>query len=95
LLCPWKARAFVPIAERSVFTVRPFGPSPKREHANERAWQFFNENCTNTSFLVENNISVVYAKLLVDLRVSVPVECQNEELVEVWNRTYLLKRGCP
>ena len=80
LLEPWKARAFAPIAERRVYTVRPFGPDPEIEAKNELACLFFVENCSNTSFLIENNISVVYS----------PVECQNKILVKVWNNTYFV-----
>jgi len=81
LLDPWKARAFPAIAERKVYAVMPFGPNEKEMERVERARAFLKNECTNTSFLVDNNISVVYTK----------DGCQNEELIKVRENIYVLK----
>jgi hypothetical protein len=83
LLDPWKARAFTAITERKVFTVMPFGPDQEILKMNQQAYNFFNGNCTNTSFLIENNISVIYS----------PIKCQNDNLTEAKDGIYFLKQG--
>jgi len=81
LLDPWLARAFPPIAERQVFTVMPFGPNEEIEKQNKLASDFLSNNCTDTSFLRANNITVVYSK----------TGCNNPDLQYVHNNTYFLK----
>jgi hypothetical protein len=83
LLDPWKARAFPAIVERRVFTVTPLGPNQEVLKINQKAYDFFNGNCTNTTFLIENNISIVYS----------PIKCQNNNLTEVKEDIYFLKQG--
>ncbi|MEM5829573.1 MAG: glycosyltransferase family 39 protein [Candidatus Aenigmatarchaeota archaeon] len=85
LLDPWKARAFATIAERRVYSVMPFGPDEKYLELVDNAYKFFKQNCTNTSFLVENNISLVYS----------PVKCQNENLVNLKGNIYFFKSAYP
>ncbi len=63
LLCdPWKARALAPIAERTVYSVTPFGPIEKELARVDNPTAFLNNGCRNTSFLIEHNISIVYAR---------------------------------
>jgi hypothetical protein len=78
---PWKARALAPIAERRVYAVIPFGPVEKEMVLVNNAYNFFAENCTNTTFLLENNIMVVYTS----------VNCQNQDLVQMRENVYFLK----
>jgi asparagine N-glycosylation enzyme membrane subunit Stt3 len=76
---PLKARALAPVAERQVYAVMPFGPVEKELARVANATRFFNENCTNTMFLIENNISVVYTR----------GSCDNPFLVEVKEDIFL------
>jgi hypothetical protein len=81
LLDPWKARAFPAIAERRVYAVMPFGPDEKYLKLVDNANKFFAQKCLNTTFLIENNISIVYS----------PVKCENENLREVKENIYFLE----
>jgi hypothetical protein len=78
LLDPWKARAFVPIAERRVFAVMPFGPVKEKLELVNKAKDFLENGCINTSFLIENNITIVYT----------PFTCKNENLNKVKEKIY-------
>lgn len=75
---PWKARPIPAITGMQVFTVLPFGPDAELLRINQQASDFFNGNCTNTTFLKENNISLVYS----------PVECKNADLEKIHNNIY-------
>lgn len=81
LLDPWKARALPTIAERRVYAVMPFGPNEEQLRLVEKANKFFADNCSNTTFLLENNITVVYTKN----------KCQNPNLVEIKENIYILE----
>lgn len=78
---PWKARALAPVAERIVYSVTPFGPVEKELTRVEKAYDFLNNNCTNTTFLIQNNISVVYTT----------DSCENEDLIQMRENIYFLK----
>ena len=80
---PWNARALAPIAERRVYTVMPFGPVQEQMKFVNNAYNFFDENCANTTFLIENNITVVYAT----------GNCQNQNLVEIKENIYFFKKS--
>ena len=80
---PWIARALAPIAERRVYSVMPFGPNEEPLRLVYKTNIFFNQNCTNTSFLIDNNIDYVYTKN----------KCDNDYLVEVYNNIYQYKQG--
>lgn len=82
LLDPIKARALVPIAERRVYAVMPFGPTEEQLGLVMKANQFLKENCKNTSFLIENNIDIVYTEHM----------CENANLIAIHEDTYLFKR---
>ncbi len=75
---PWKARPIPTITGMRVFTVMPFGPVPELLEINQQATDFFKNNCTDTRFLRENNITLIYS----------PVECNNTDLEKVRNNTY-------
>jgi len=81
LLDPWKARALPTIAERRVYAVMPFGPNEEQLRLVEKANKFFADNCSNTTFLLENNITVVYTKN----------RCNNPNLVEIKENIYILE----
>jgi len=82
MLCdPWKARALAPIAERTVYSVTPFGPIEKELDRVDNATAFLNNGCRNTSFLIEHNISIVYAR---------GYNCYNPYLEELTKDIYLL-----
>lgn len=82
MICdPWKARALAPIAERHVYVVTPFGPIEEDLDRVEEATTFLNNGCRNTSFLIENNISIVYAR---------GYNCYNPYLEEFKEDIYIL-----
>lgn len=78
ILDPWKATAFVAITQRQVFTRIHSYPKP----SDEQAYSFLEDGCTDTEFLVNNNISIIYTRS----------SCQNPDLVEVRKNIYLLKK---
>ncbi|MFH0815409.1 MAG: hypothetical protein V1934_01130 [Methanobacteriota archaeon] len=80
VLDPWKAIAFSPIAEKQVLYKIPQGPDAAMESMVEKIASFFDGRCSNTSFLVDNGISIVYT--------AGPV--QNDGLREVHPRVYVL-----
>jgi len=77
ILDPWKATAFTAITEKTVYTRIHVAPGAK----DEKARAFLKDGCTNTAFLIENGISIVYTRQ----------SCDNPELVEVRKNVYLLK----
>lgn len=81
ILDPWLAKAFGPITGMKVYSVIPFGPSPAYNPLLNNTYAFLSGNCTNTQFLLENNITLVYAK-----------SCSNANLTLVHNDTYVFKR---
>jgi len=81
LLDPWKARALPPIAERRVYTVIPFGPNEEQLKLVKKANKFFTDNCSNTTFLLENNITVIYTN----------TRCINQDLIKIKENIYILK----
>ena len=81
VLDPWKARAFVPIAERKVFTVTPFGPIPEQLEKNSEAVSFLENKCTDTNFMEQNSITVAYAEN----------GCENPALEEKIENVYIVR----
>jgi len=77
ILDPWKATPFAAITGRTVYTRIHIAPKPSDDEANE----FLSKGCTDTDFLRENGISIVYTQQ----------ECSNPDLVEVNKWVYLLK----
>jgi 4-amino-4-deoxy-L-arabinose transferase-like glycosyltransferase len=78
---PIIARALVPVAERRVYAVMPFGPTEEQMDLVMEANRFLNENCSNTSFLIENNINIIYTKN----------SCENANLIELREDIYIFK----
>jgi len=81
LLDPWKARALPAIAERKVLSVTPFGPNTDILDFNKEITNFLDSNCSDTQFLRQYNVSVVYSEN----------GCKNEDLIKVRERIYTIK----
>jgi len=79
ILDPWKATAFSAITERNIYTRIHAFPKPSDEEANK----FLDGGCSDTAFLRENGISIIYTR----------GECRNPDLTEVRENIYLLKKG--
>jgi hypothetical protein len=79
VLEPWKAKAYVPITGRYVYSHIPLGPSEFCEKRNREIDEFFRDGGNNSTFLDENNISIVYTKSTIT----------NPDLTEVKPRIYL------
>ncbi len=77
VLDPWKATAFAAITDRNIYTRIHEYPQTK----DDQAYTFLSNGCTDTDFLRENEISIVYSR----------EECRNPDLVEVRDNVYLLK----
>ena len=77
ILEPWKATAFTAVTGRKVYTKILMAPKEK----DRKALQFLERGCTDTDFLRENSISIVYTRR----------GCKNPDLVEVRRYVYLLK----
>ncbi len=77
ILDPWKATAFAAITEKKAYTKIHAAPTAK----DNEAYAFLNNGSTDTAFLRENEISIVYTK----------EKSENPDLVEVRKYIYLLK----
>jgi len=81
ILDPWKATAFTAITQKNICTRVHTYPKP----SDMEAYEFLRDGCTDTAFLRENEISIVYTQL----------KCDNPDLVEVRKNVYLLKWAEP
>jgi hypothetical protein len=79
ILDPWKATAFTAVTGKKVYARTHIFPSADDVKADE----FLSSGSSNTTFLRENGISIVYYKGAVD----------NSDLVEVGTIVYLLKEN--
>ncbi|MFC1912162.1 hypothetical protein ACFLXG_03300 [Chloroflexota bacterium] len=78
ILDPWKATAFTAVTGRSVYS--RIHAYPKA--SDEEAYQFLGDGSSNTTFLRENGISIVYTD----------IEVNNPELTEIRENVYLLPK---
>ena len=78
ILDPWKATAFTAITQKNVYTRIHAYP----ESSDRKAYEFLRNGCTDTAFLRENEISIVYSEW----------NCNNPALVEVRKNIYLVKK---
>jgi len=77
ILDPWKATAFTAITRKHVYTrIHEFA-----KPSDDEAYEFLSDNCTDTAFLRENGISIVYTG----------DECNNPSLLKVRQNVYLLE----
>lgn len=58
ILDPWKATAFTAITGKNIYTKIHSYPMA----IDEKAYKFLQDGCTDTNFLIENNISIVYTR---------------------------------
>jgi hypothetical protein len=77
ILDPWEATAFTAVTGRKVYTKILMAPEEK----DIKARQFLEQGCTDTKFLRQNGISIVYTR----------GKCNNPDLVEVRKYIYLLE----
>jgi len=59
VLDPWKAIAFGPIAEKEIYSRVPPGPNLVYSARNKEIKIFFNQSCSNKTFLKDNKINIV------------------------------------
>ena len=78
ILDPWKATAFMALARRDVYTRIHHAP----QEADDKAYNFLHDGCRDTSFLTENNISIVYSREEVD----------NDSLIRLKDDIYILSK---
>lgn len=77
ILDPWEATAFTAVTGKYVYTRIHAYPQ-----ANDtKAYEFLEAGCTDTAFLKENGVSIVYRRGI----------CNNPDLVEVRQNVYLLE----
>jgi len=76
VLDPWKATAFTAITGKSIYTKILNSPEAPDKMADE-----FLDDCSDTDFLMENGISIVYTRWV----------CDNPDLVQVREYVYLLE----
>jgi hypothetical protein len=79
LLDPWKGMAFVGLAGKKVFSLIGEAPTPR----DQQAYELLAAGATNTAFLQQNGVSVVYSRS--------PVA--NPDLIEVRRDVYLFATG--
>ena len=79
ILDPWKATAFTAITEKTVYTRIHMAPFAE----DNEAYAFLQGGSSNTTFLRENGISVVYSQGAVD----------NPDLTEVRKNVYLVEEN--
>jgi len=79
ILEPWKATVFTAVTGKYVYTRTHAFPTAKDEEAS----RFLEKGCTDTDFLRENGISIIYHQ----------GECHNPDLIELRENVYLLKEG--
>ena len=79
ILDPWKATAFRAITQKSVYTRIHAYPEP----SDDKAYKFLEDGCTDTAFLKENGISIIYTQQ----------ECNNPDLVQIGKDVYLLQEA--
>lgn len=81
IIDPWKAAAFTAVAEKYVYTTISLGPREPGPSRNKEVIIFFENNCSNTDFLKNNRISIIYSY----------VECENPELKKLRSRIYIAR----
>ncbi|MBI5001704.1 MAG: hypothetical protein HZB92_09340 [Euryarchaeota archaeon] len=81
VLDPWKAVAFAPVTGKLVFYSTHQGVDIGMAEKISAIDAFFGGNCSDTAFLRDNGVSIVYTETLID----------NPLLVEVQPRIYVLR----
>lgn len=78
ILDPWKATAFTAITGRKVYTRLYIYLG----EAEEKAYEFLDNGCVDTTFLEENGILIIYNRK----------NCENPDLINVRRHVYLLHK---
>jgi hypothetical protein len=81
ILDPWKAVVFGPVAGKLVYYQIGQGPDSSMDDITRIINNFFQEGCSNTTFLIDNGITIVYTSGIVN----------NPSLVKVHPRIYLFE----
>ena len=76
---PWKASAFTAITEKKIYSRIGEYPTP----SDEEAHRFLQNGCTDTNFMKNNGISIVYTR----------GSCNNPALTQAREHVYLLKEA--
>ena len=80
ILDPWKGIAFEPITGRDAYLSVPQGPTEEFLIKEPLVREFFENGCIDTSFLIDNDISIVYYQ----------GEINNPDLVEIRDNIYII-----
>lgn len=86
ILDPWKATPFTALTEKYVYTRTHMAPTPR----DNRVYDFIKNGSADTSFLIENGISVIYTRLGSG-SLAADFASNNPDLVKVRENIYLLK----
>jgi len=86
ILDPWKATAFSAISQKYVYTRIHMAPTA----VDERTYEFIRSGSSNTTFLRENGISIIYTRLSVSGRTT-EYPSDNPDLTKVADNIYILK----
>jgi hypothetical protein len=86
ILDPWKATAFEAITGKYVYSRIHSAPTI----ISQQTYDFLNNGSTNTTFLRENGISIVYTRVYDGDR-NVEYAVDNPDLIEVAKDIYLLR----
>ncbi len=76
---PWFSNAITPISQRQVYSRIIQGKNKEMQIKNNLAINFFMDECRNTQFLKENNLSIIYGN------------CSNSDLKEIHQNVYLFQ----
>jgi len=88
ILDPWKATAFTAITDKTIYTRIHAYPTAK----DNKAYAFLRSDSSDTSFLRENGISVIYTRVYDGAQNrNIEYSSDNPDLVEVAKNIYLLK----
>ncbi|MFC2021851.1 hypothetical protein ACFLTR_01365 [Chloroflexota bacterium] len=86
ILDPWKATAFTAITDKNIYTRIHMAPTP----TDLEAYAFLSGGSSNTAFLRQNKISIIYTRVYDGAR-SIEYSSDNPDLVEVAKNIYLVK----
>jgi len=90
ILDPWKATAFIAITDKNIYTRIHAYPMDK----DNAAYAFLRGDSTDTSFLRENGISIIYTRVYDGTQDrNIEYSSDNPDLVEVAKNIYLLKEA--
>ncbi len=88
ILDPWKATAFTALTDKNIYTRIHAYPTAK----DNEAYAFLGSGSSNSTFLRENGISVIYTRVYEEWQGrNIEYSSDNPDLVEVAKNIYLLK----